>query len=86
MNWRLDIRGQNALQPTGGLAQAGVYRRGKCSGKLNVCVPHELYRTPRLRQAARTLSASGGDSAVDNDERLEKKVQPDNAWTMKWKI
>ena len=26
-------------QITGGLAQAGVYRRGKCSGKLNVCVP-----------------------------------------------
>ena len=27
---------------------------------MNVCVPHELYRTPRLRQAARTLVASGG--------------------------
>ena len=50
---------------TGGLAQAGVYRRGKCSGKLNVCVPHELYRTPRLRQAARTLAAMP-DNAVDN--------------------
>jgi len=24
---------------------------------MNVCVPHELYRTPHLRQAARTLCA-----------------------------
>jgi hypothetical protein len=46
---------QKCLRLTGGLAQAGVYRRGKCSGKKNVCVPPELYRTPRLRQAARTL-------------------------------
>ena len=58
---------QRCQHTTGGLAQAGVYRRGKCSGKLNVCVPRELYRTPRLRQAARTLSASGGDSAADNE-------------------
>ena len=66
---------QNTLHTTGGLAQAGVYRRGKCSGKLNVCSPHELYRTPRLRQAARTLPASGGDSAVDNDTEnwIDKK-------------
>ena len=41
------------------MAQAGVYRRGKCSGNMTVCVPHEQYRTPRLRQAARTLAASG---------------------------
>ena len=29
---------------------------------MNVSSPHELYRTPRLRQAARTLSASGRES------------------------
>ena len=58
---RTDIK---SLHTTGGLAQAGVYRRGKCSGNMNVCSPHELYRTPRLRQAARTLHASGGDSAA----------------------
>ena len=34
---------------------------------MNVNSPHELYRTPRLRQAAGTLHASGGDSAADNE-------------------
>ena len=33
---------------------------------MNVCSPHELYRTPRLRQAARTLCATA-DSVVDNE-------------------
>ena len=37
---------------------------------MNVCVPHELYRNPRLRQAARTLCASGRD-AVDSDGGLD---------------
>ena len=60
------------LQITGGLAQAGVYRRGMCSGNMNVCVPPELYRTPRLRQAARTLHASGGDSAARERCRKQK--------------
>jgi len=35
---------------------------------MNVCSPHELYRTPRLRQAARTLCATA-DSAVDNETK-----------------
>ena len=56
---------------TGGLAQAGGYRRGKCSGKMNVSSPHELYRTPRLRQAARTLAASGRDSGRQQRKNLK---------------
>ena len=35
---------------------------------MTVCVPHELYRTPRLRQAARTLQASRRIAPADNDE------------------
>ena len=58
---------------TGGLAQAGVYRRRKCSGNMNVSSPHELYRTPRLRQAAGTLYASGGDSAADSNDEFERE-------------
>ena len=27
---------------------------------MNISSPHELYRTPHLRQAAQTLAASGG--------------------------
>ena len=38
---------------------------------MTVCVPHELYRTPRLRQAARTLAASG-ESAVEISENEAK--------------
>ena len=38
---------------------------------MNVCVPPELYRTPRLRQAARTLCASGGDSGRKSREDLK---------------
>ena len=45
---------------------------------MTVCVPHELYRTPRLRQAARTLGASG-ENGVDKAVSFEKRVQSDNA-------
>ena len=38
---------------------------------MNVCVPHELYRTPRLRQAARTLCASGGQCGGQSREDLK---------------
>ena len=40
---------------------------------MNVCVPHELYRTPRLRQAARTLGVSV-ESVVDKVLRFEREV------------
>ena len=40
---------------------------------MNVSVPHELYRTPRLRQAARTLAASA-ESVVDRELRFEKEL------------
>jgi hypothetical protein len=51
-----------------------------------VCVPHELYRTPRLRQAAGTLSASGGDSASDNETEKETLLINHTEVIGKWKI
>ena len=44
---------------------------------MNVCVPHELYRTPRLRQAAGTLCVSR-ESVVEKVFRTEKSVQYEN--------
>ena len=75
-----------ALKDTAGnerFGASGAVTRPKVCATLEVYRPSERQWKPRLRQAAGTLSASGGDSAVDNDERLEKKVQSDNAWTMK---
>ena len=69
------MRTQNRQQITGGLAQAGVYRRRKCSGNMNVCVPHERYRTPRLRQAARTLAASG-ENDVERVASRKETITP----------
>ena len=53
---------------------------------MNVCVPHELYRTPRLRQAAGTLHASGesavdgngGRNSVDNTKSMRTLTNFDN--------
>ena len=48
---------------------------------MNVSVPHELYRTPRLRQAARTLHASGRERGgqrqrvTDNQTHLDSVGQ-----------
>ena len=54
---------------TGGLAQTGVYRRRKCSGNMNVCSPHEQYRTPRLRKPlGRWLQC--GECVVDKVARI----------------
>ena len=44
---------------------------------MNVCVPHELYRTPRLRQAAGTLCASR-ESVVDKDVKIDNESVADN--------
>ena len=40
---------------------------------MNVCVPHELYRNPRLRQAAGTLGVSV-ESVVEKVSRFEREV------------
>ena len=41
---------------------------------MNVCTPHELYRTPRLPQAAVSLCVSV-ESVVEKVLRLEKELQ-----------
>ena len=45
------------LRPTGSLAQAGVLSRGTLRRNLEVQLPSEPYRYPRLPQAAKTLAA-----------------------------
>ena len=38
-----------------------------------------LKNTDKMPASNWRFGASGGDSAVDNEERIEKKVQSDNA-------
>ena len=45
---------------------------------MNVCSPHELYRTPRLRQAARTLCASGRERGGQSCGNRENSNACDN--------
>jgi len=54
----------NRLRPTGSLAQAGVWSRGTPRRILEVLLPSEPYRYPRLPQAAASLSASGGQRSI----------------------
>ena len=51
---------KNALRTTSGFTQAGVYARRQFCGNLEVYRPPEPLWNPRLREAATTLSASGG--------------------------
>ena len=60
--------GQNAQQPTSGLAQAGG----------DVWIEKVVQISPRLRQAATTLCVSR-ESVVDKVARLENGIQPDKA-------
>ena len=57
---------------------AAVARRNG-SANLKVCTPQEVQWKPPLRQAATTLSASGGQRAVGQrvrrSERLDKEVE-----------
>jgi hypothetical protein len=53
-------------QATSGFTQAGVYARRNICANLEVCRPQEHLCSPRLREAATPLSASG-ESAVDNN-------------------
>jgi hypothetical protein len=48
-------------------AMSAVPRRQFC-GNLNVITPQQVQWKPPLRQAAGTLPASGGDSAVGKEE------------------
>ena len=48
---------KNALQPTSGFTQAGVYARRQFCADLEVYRPPEPLCNPRLRQAATTLYA-----------------------------
>ena len=62
---------QNALQPTSGFTQAGVYARRQFCGILEVYRPPEPLWNPRLREAATTLHASGGQrSGKRQNKRL----------------
>jgi len=54
-------RQTNHLHLTGSLAQAGVLSRGTLRRILEVHLPSEPYRYPRLPQAAKTLCAISGD-------------------------
>ena len=49
---------KNALQPTSGFTQAGGYARRQFCADLEVYRPPEPLWTPRLREAATTLSAT----------------------------
>ena len=64
------IEWQNALQPTCGLAQAGVWLVGKVVGKINVCASWQRKWTPRLRQAAVPLCASGRQCGGQRGRKL----------------
>jgi len=57
-------------QITSGFTQAGVYSRRQFCADLEVCRPPELLCNPRLREAATTLSASGGQRV-----RMKKEVK-----------
>jgi len=59
--------GKKRLRPTGSLAQAGVLPRGTLRRNLEVYLPSEPYRYPRLPQAAKTLCASSADILADFD-------------------
>ena len=63
-------------RPTSGFTQAGVYARRQFCGNLEIYRPLEPLRTPRLREAATTLSAST-ESVVDKVVRSENEVQSD---------
>ena len=54
------------LPLTSGFTQAGVYARRQFCGNLEVYRPPEPLWTPRLREAATTLAASGGHGVVEN--------------------
>ena len=54
------MKEKKALQPTIGFTQAGVYARRQFCADLEVYRPPEPLWNPRLREAATTLSASGG--------------------------
>ena len=47
-------------QLTSGFTQAGVYSRRQFCADIQVCSPQELLWNPRLREAATTLVAIGG--------------------------
>ena len=52
--------GQKSASDNERLAKIAALSRIKGSGILEVCNPLEVSRMPQLRQAATTLSASGG--------------------------
>jgi len=60
------------LQVTGSLAQAGVLPRVTLCRILEVHLPSEPYRYPRLPQAAKTLCASGGQRSAIWKQKTER--------------
>ena len=54
---------------TSGFTQAGVYARRQFCTDIQVCRPQELLCTPRLREAATTLPASGGQRSGNGKSR-----------------
>ena len=57
----------NIRQVTSGFTQAGVYARRQFCANLEVYRPPEPLWNPRLREAATTLSASGGQRNGDTE-------------------
>ena len=57
---------------TSGFTQAGVYARRNICADLEVCRPPEPLWTPRLREAATTLCASGGQRSGTMGQKIGK--------------
>jgi len=64
---------EKRLRPTGSLAQAGVLPRVTLRRILEVQLPSEPYRYPRLPQAAKTL-AEMPESAYQVESELKKYI------------
>ena len=63
---------KNAERLTSGFTQAGVYARRQFCGNLEVYRPPEPLWNPRLREAATTLNASGGQGVGTIKSGIER--------------
>ena len=64
----------------GRFGASGAVARPKVCADLEVLRPSERQCKPRLRQAALTLPASGGDSAA-RQRKLKVYEKKENSWT-----
>ena len=73
----------NKRRLTSGFTQAGVYARRQFCVDLEVCRPPEPLWNPRLREAATTLAASGGQRGVVIKCSFDS-VRVDNVAKFQW--